>query len=111
MNSYLAELFYADYSPICYCSIIFTGSLSKCYTTYVVQQASDTLGWVEFPIGLSDSENNTIRLVKSVTFMIVNAIVIVGYQIFYTMIMCTTDDPWVDYNYSCINVCQFFRSN
>ena len=29
---------------VCYCSIIFTGSLSKCYTTCAVQQASHLHG-------------------------------------------------------------------
>ena len=38
-------------------------------------------------VGLSDSENNTITIVKIVVFTIVNTITIVGYQFFNTMII------------------------
>ena len=38
-------------------------------------------------LGLSDSENNTIMIVKIVVFMIVNTITIVGYQFINTMII------------------------
>ena len=38
-------------------------------------------------VGLSNSENNTITVVKIVVFTIVNTITIVGYQFFNTMII------------------------
>ena len=38
-------------------------------------------------VGLSDSENNTITIVKIVVFTIVNTITIVGYQFFNTLII------------------------
>ena len=38
-----------------------------------------------YVLGLSDSENNTIMMVKTVVFTIVNTITIVGYQFINTM--------------------------
>ena len=38
-------------------------------------------------LGLNDSENNTITIVKIVVFTIVNTIMIVGYQFFNTLII------------------------
>ena len=42
---------------------------------------------LQFNVGLSDCENNTITKVKILVFTIVNTITIVGYQFINTMII------------------------